>query len=154
MATWITDRTKDDVARVAEIFQKAKAGEWNDSEKTEWNFGMKGALSYLDYNRIEAGIDELAKIVGVEVSVKMDWSPTGYLTTADSERWLSNISSIRSKCSGPFGLSETPSSMEMLTFETMNTIETILSFVENTAKDKLVYCSEPICGGEPYYGIC
>ena len=154
MSQWITDRTSDDVSKVQTIASKAKAGTWTEEEQAEWLAGMKGALSYLDYNRIEGGIQEIASVVGASVSVKTDWDVNGYLTVADASRWLVNISNIRAKCSGPGGLSDTPTSMNNLTYQTMNLIEEILAEIERIANDHLLYCDEPICGGEPYYGIC
>jgi hypothetical protein len=154
VATWITDRTYEDVSRVSEISEKGRSGTWSADEQAEWAAGMKGALSYTDYNRIESGIQEVADILNASVSVKIDWDVNGYLTVSDASRWLVNISNIRAKCSGPGRLSDTPSSMNNLTYQIMNLIETILAEVERIANDHLLYCSEPICGGEPYYGIC
>ena len=154
MTRWITDRTDDDVAQVKALALKAKAGTWTEKEQAEWAAGMKGALSYTDYNRIESGIQEIADILNASVSVKTDWDVNGYLTVSDASRWLVNISNIRAKCSGPGGLSDTPESMNNLTYQTMNLIETILAEVERIANDHLLYCSEPICGGEPYYALC
>lgn len=154
MSTWITDRTNEDVRRVTELTEKGRLNTWTEEEQAEWLAGMKGALSYTDYNRIESGIQELSAVVGASVSVKTDWDIIGYLTVADASRWLSNISNIRAKCSGPGNLSDTPASMNNLTYQTMNLIEEILAQVERIANDHLLYCDEPICGGEPYYGIC
>lgn len=154
MATWITDRTQADVDRVNELHDKANLGTWTEEEQGEWAAGMKGALSYLDYNRIESGVSELATALGASVTVKTDWTVEGYLTVSDASRWLVNISNIRAKCSGPGNLSDTPASMDSLTYQTMNLIEEILAEVERIANDHLLYCDEPICGGEPYYGIC
>lgn len=154
MATWITDRTYKDVSRVSEISEKGRSGTWSSDEQAEWAAGMKGALSYTDYNRIEGGIQEIASILNASVSVKTDWDVNKYLTVSDASRWLVNISNIRAKCSGPGGLPNTPTSMDKLTYQTMNAIEEILAEVERIANDHLLYCDEPICGGEPYYGIC
>lgn len=154
MSTWITDRTNEDVRRAAELTGKGRLNTWTEEEQAEWLAGMKGALSYTDYNRIEGGIQEIADILNASVSVKTDWDVNGYLTVSDASRWLVNISNIRAKCSGPGGLFDTPASMNNLTYQTMNLIETILAEVERIANDHLLYCSEPICGGEPYYGIC
>lgn len=154
MATWITDRTQSDVDRVNELHNKATLGTWTEAEQAEWATGMKGALSYLDYNRIEIGVSELATVLGASATVKTDWTVEGYLTVSDASRWLVNISNIRAKCSGPGDLSATPISMDELTYQTMNQIEEILAQVERIANDHLLYCDEPICGGEPYYGVC
>lgn len=307
MATWITDRTQADVDRVKEIAVKARTGTWTEEEQQEWAAGMKGALSYTDYNRIENGIKELAEIVGADYSarivqkkvkvvtarnqngdipswdtypshteffvpltvkksglmlhsmsfrikgfvagksrailrkaadqtrlvdlslelirgyndVTLDmgdlplekgveyqlymsavnnfyppsvepgwvvendfidvtnasayydgdskilfsgtatviesteavWGVDDYLTTDDCTRWLSNISSIRSKCSGKSSTPETPGSFSYR-FSIVNQLEKVLFDIEAMAKDHLIYCSELICGGEPYYALC
>lgn len=307
MATWITDRTQADIDRVKEIAFKARTGIWTEEEQQEWAAGMKGALSYTDYNRIENGIKELAEIVGADYSARIvqkkvevvtarnqngdipswDTSPShaeffvpltakksglllhsmsfrikgfvagksrailrkaadqtrlvdlslelirgyndvtldmgdlplekgveyqlymsavnnfyppsvepewvvenslidianasayydgdskilfsgtatviesteavwgvdDYLTTDDCTRWLSNISSIRSKCSGKSSTPETPGSFSYR-FSIVNQLEKVLSDIEAMAKDHLLYCSDTICGGEPYYALC
>jgi hypothetical protein len=108
MAIWITDRTQSDVDRVNELHDKANVGTWTEEERIEWAAGMKGALSYMDYNRIESGVSELAATLGASVSIKTDWTVEGYMTASDASRWLSNVSNIRAKCSGPGGLPNTP----------------------------------------------
>ena len=72
MSTWITDRTNEDVRRVTELTEKGRLNTWTEEERTEWLAGMKGALSYMDYNRIESGIQEIASILNASVSVKTD----------------------------------------------------------------------------------
>lgn len=153
MAIWITDRTQSDVDRVNELHDKANVGTWTKEEQIEWAAGMKGALSYMDYNRIESGVSELATTIGASVSIKTNWTAEGYMTTSDANRWLSNVSSIRAKCSGPGGLPSTPTSMDKLTYKTMNEIEEILAKIERIANDHSLYCGEVICGGEPYYAV-
>lgn len=306
MATWITDRTQADIDRVKEIAVKARTGTWTEEEQQEWAAGMKGALSYTDYNRIEGGIKELAGIVGADYSarivqkrteittarnadgdipswdaypshaeffvpltvkksglllhsmsfrikgfvagksrailrkaagqtrlvdlslelirgyndvtldmgdlplekgveyqlymsaannfyppsvepdwvvendyidfanasdyydgdskilfagiatviepVEAVWGVDDYLTADDSARWLSNISAIRSKCSGKGSTPETPGDFSYR-FAIINQIEKVLFDIESIAKDRSVYCSEVICGGEPYYAV-
>lgn len=153
MAVWITDRTSSDIERVLQLFEKAKSKTLTPDEQSEWNAGMKGALSWKDYNRIESGIAEIAKIIGAKVSVKTNWDENGYLTATDAARWIYNVKSIRALLSGTAYTPHTPDSIVSLSFSLMNQIETILFDVESLAKDYLVYCSEPICGGEPLYGF-
>lgn len=154
MATWITDRTYKDVSRVSEISEKGRSGTWSADEQAEWAAGMKGALSYMDYNRIESGIQEIAAILNASVSVKTDWDVNGYLTVADASRWLSNIKAIRSLCSGKNDTPETPASLNYLHYTIINQVEEILLDIETIANNHLIYCSEPVCGGEPYYALC
>lgn len=307
MATWITDRTQSDVDRVKEIAAKARTGTWTTAEQQEWAAGMKGALSYTDYNRIESGIKELAGIVGAaysartvqqniqvvtaknesgeipswdsskskaeffmpltakkaglllrslkfrikgympgkmrtvlrkygseialvdkstdliqgynDVVIGMDdfplekdveyqlyfafasnayppfvesswvisndyidiakgsayygddnklifsgtvglvtpveagWTINDYLTVADATRWIDNVKAIRSKCSGKSFTPETPEALSYH-FTVINQVEKVLSDIEVIAKDHLLYCSDAICGGEPYYALC
>ena len=149
MATWITDRTYKDVSRVSEISEKGRSGTWSADEQAEWAAGMKGALSY-----IESGIQEIAAILNASVSVKTDWDVNGYLTVADASRWLSNIKIIRSLCSGKNDTPETPASLNYLHYTIINQVEEILLDIETIANNHLIYCSEPVCGGEPYYALC
>ncbi len=149
---WITDRTQSDVDRVKELSDKAKTGTWTEAEQSEWIAGMKGALSYTDFNRIESGISELASILGASVDAKTDWSINGYLTVSDASRWLANVEAIRSKNSGSSQIGQTPTSMDKLTFETMNQIESILADVESLAKTYVTFSGEYMTG-EGQYGF-
>ena len=151
---WITDRTQSDVDRVKEIAAKARTGTWTEAEQAEWVAGMKGALSYTDFNRIESGVLELANILGASVNVKTDWSVSGYLTTSDASRWLANIEAIRSKNSGSSKISQTSTStsMDKLTFDTMNQIESILEDIETLAKTYVTFSGEYMTG-EGQYGF-
>lgn len=151
---WITDRTQSDVDRVKEIAAKARTDTWTEAEQAEWVAGMKGALSYTDFNRIESGVLELANILGASVNVKTDWSVSGYLTTSDASRWLANIEAIRSKNSGSSKISQTstPTSMDKLTFDIMNQIESILEDIETLAKTYVTFSGEYMTG-EGQYGF-
>ena len=307
MATWITDRTQADVDRVKELTAKARTGTWTEEEQQEWAAGMKGALSYTDYSRLENGMKELAEIVGAaysarivqqnvqvvtaknesgeipawdtspskseffmpltarkaglllrslefrvkgympgkmrtvlrkygsnaalvdkstdliqgynDVAVGMNdfplekdveyqlyfafasnayppsvesswvisndyidiakgsayydddnklifsgtvglvtpieagWTINDYLTVADATRWIDNVKAIRSKCSGKSSTPETPEALSYH-FTVINQVEKVLSDIETMAKDHLLYCSDTICGGEPYYALC
>lgn len=150
MARWITDRTQSDVGRVKEITAKARTGTWTKVEQSEWLAGMKGALSYTDFNRVESGIQELASIVGASVSVRTDWTVDGYMKVSDATRWLSNINSIRTKCSGPSGIVDTPESMNKLDFSTMNQIEQILCDIETLVKTYVTFSGEYMTGDGQY----
>lgn len=150
MARWITDRTQSDVDRVKKITVKARTGTWTKAEQSEWLTGMKGALSYMDFNRIESGIQELGSIVGASVSVRIDWTVDGYMKVSDATRWLSNINSIRAKCSGPSGIVDTPESMNKLDFLRMNQIEQILFDIETLAKAYVTFSGEYMTGDGQY----
>lgn len=307
MATWITDRTQADVDRVKELTAKARTGTWTEEEQQEWAAGMKGALSYTDYSRLENGMKELAETVGAAYSarivqqniqvvtaknesgeipawetspskseffmpltakkaglllrslefrvkgympgkmrtvlrkygsttaladksidlvrgyndvvldmgsialekgveyqlyfaaannfyppsvdsswvaandyidiasgsayynddskmifsgtvslvtpVEAGWTINDYLTVSDATRWIDNVKAIRSKCSGKSSTPETPEALSYH-FAVINQVEKVLSDIEAMAKDHLLYCSDTICGGEPYYALC
>lgn len=307
MATWITDRTQADVDRVKELTAKARTGTSTEEEQQEWAAGMKGALSYTDYSRLENGMKELAETVGAAYSarivqqniqvvtaknesgeipawdtypakseffmpltarkagllfrslefrvkgympgkmrtvlrkygsttalvdksidlvrgyndvaldmgsialekgteyqlyfaaannfyppsvdsswvaandyidiasgsayynddsklifsgtvslvtpVEAGWTINDYLTVADATRWIDNVKAIRSKCSGKNSTPETPETLSY-NFTVINQVEKVLSDIEAMAKDHLLYCSDAICGGEPYYALC
>ena len=150
MVRWITDRTQPDVDRVKEITAKARTGTWTKAEQSEWLAGMKGALSYTDFNRIESGIQELGSILGAPVSVRTDWTVDGYMKVSDATRWLSNINAIRAKCSGSSSLADTPGSMDKLNFLKMNQIEGILSSIESLAKTYVTFSGEYMTGDGQY----
>ena len=149
---WITDRTQSDVDRVKKIAAKARTDTWTEAEQAEWVAGMKGALSYTDFNRIESGVLELANILGASVNVKTDWSVSGYLTESDASRWLANIEAIRLKNSGSSKIGQTPTSMNKLTFDIMNQIESILEDIETLAKTYVTFSGEYMTG-EGQYGF-
>lgn len=152
MAQWITDRTQSDVDRVKEITAKARTGTWTEAEQVEWLAGIKGALNYTDFNRIESGIESLASVVGATVSVRTDWTVDGYMKASDATRWLSNVNSIRTKCSGPSAIADTPESMNKLNFSTMNQIEKILFDIETLARTYTTFSGEYMTG-EGQYGF-
>nr|DAH46125.1 MAG TPA: hypothetical protein [Caudoviricetes sp.] len=152
MGQWITDRTQSDVDHVKKITAKARTGTWTKTEQSEWLAGMKGALNYTDFNRIESGIQELASIVGASVSVRTDWTVDGYMKVSDAIRWLSNINFIRAKCSGSSGIADTPESMNKLDFSTMNQLEQILFDIETLAKTYVTFSGEYMTG-EGQYGF-
>lgn len=152
MSVWITDRIQGDIEHLKLIYSKATNGTWTDEEKAEWISGMKGAIDYRDFSRIEAGISELASLLGASVDVKTDWGVNGYLTASDASRWLSNIESIRMKNSGSTQIATTPTSMNRLSFETMNQIESILANIEFLAKTYVTFSGEYMTG-EGQYGF-
>ena len=74
------------------------------------------------------------------------------MKVSDAIRWLSNINSIRAKCSGPFGIANTPESMNKLDFSTMNQIEQILFDIETLARTYVTFSGEYMTG-EGQYGF-
>lgn len=139
----ITDRTLTDVERVAELRAKG----WHnmtDAEKSEWISGMKGAYNYIDLNRVESAVQEVAEILGLSVTVKTDWAVTDIPSESDMKRYLDNIKMIRN--SGALDTTpEAPESMSGLTYEMANAIEQILIDIEIVIKT-YCRCGDVFCG--------
>lgn len=158
MATWITDRTQEDVDRVnivkAQIISAYAGTEIIDPAlMTEWNAGMKGALSYTDFNRIESGMAEIAEELDVTLDLKTEWTASQCFTVSDGQRWINNINALRAECDGYSDTPETPKSMNWLTFQIMNRIEKILSDIESKANSADASFAGEIMTGEDYYGF-
>ena len=88
------------------------------------------------------------------VCVISDWIANGYIATGHAARWFDNVKILRALCSGKNDTPGTPDAIEELHFSVINQVEQILSDIEAIANDRSLYCSEPICGGEPYYALC
>lgn len=83
----------------------------------------KGAYNYSDLNRVERSVGEISDLAGMGLTTKTDWTMWSVPNASDMQRYLSNIERIRER----FVIAITlPSSMDNLTYETANNIETIL----------------------------
>lgn len=158
MARWITDRTQEDVDRVSIVKERmirfyAGGESINPALKAEWDAGMKGALSYTDFNRIESGMAEIAEELNVSLELKTEWTASQYFTVSDGQRWINNINALRAECNGYSDTPETPKSMNWLDYQTMNKIEKILSDIESRANGVNASFSGEIMTGEDYYGF-
>lgn len=158
MATWITDRTQEDVDRVSIVkayMIRFYAGNEsiNPELKAEWEAGMKGALSYTDFNRIESGMAGIAEELNVTLDLKTEWTASQYFTVSDGQRWINNINALRAECDGYSDTPETPESMNWLDYQTMNKIEKILSDIESRANSADASFAGEIMTGEDYYGF-
>jgi hypothetical protein len=105
----------------------------------------KGAYNYADMNRVERAVAEIADVMGLTLHTKQDWGVWDVPTQADFERYLGNLSAIRSACFNSANLPVVPGSMNGLTYETANTLEKILQAVKRS-DDTLCRSGELFCG--------
>lgn len=84
----------------------------------------KGAYNYSDLNRVERAVSEISDLAGLGLTTKTDWAMWDIPTSADMERYLSNIGVIRDH----FSINtDFPATMNNLTYSDANNIERILS---------------------------
>lgn len=144
MRQLITDRTQADVDRAGELNAKGWAA-MTAEERAEWSAGMKGAYNHTDLNRVEGAVAELAKILGVTLTVKTDWTAADVPRNADFERYLGNIRALRQIRSGLATTPPTPDDMRNLDYKKANAIEQILVDIEAVLETHF-YCGELFCG--------
>ena len=131
----ITDRTQADVDRYTELKMKRLSGMTAD-EKAEWETHLKGAYNYTDMNRVESAVEYVANrlteagyiIIPV---VKKNWAKTDKPTLADFNRYMKNISDIRSALATYETTPDAPTTERKLSFQTANDIEKILMDVDD-----------------------
>lgn len=141
----ITNRTLEDVQRVAELSAKGY-GNMTPTEQAEWLAGMRGAYNYTDLNRVERAMVELASFLGVTLyQPKTDWKITDFPTETSIAHYLENVKRLRRACNGIASTPSTPTSMAKLTYITANNIEQILVDIESVMNGYAV-CGETFCG--------
>lgn len=131
----ITDRTQADVERYAELKSKGFHN-MTDDEKAEWEAHLKGAYNYIDMNRVESAVEYVANRLTeagyiVMPVVKKNWLVTDKPTLADFNRYMKNVSDIRSALATFETTPEAPSTEKKLNYQTANAIEQILTDVDD-----------------------
>lgn len=103
----------------------------------------KGSYNYVDLNRVERAVAELAEEYGLNLTVKTDWAMWDIPNESDMDRFLKNIHAVR-KCI-LLGAAA-PSSMKKLTYTAANNIELILAAADSVAENAYrcgdIYCGE------------
>lgn len=130
----IIDRTENDVA-YAQQLNAAKLSRMTLEQITEYLNGLKGAYNANDLNRVETAIEyliERLKTVGhyLELSTKTVWEISEYVTKKDSERYLNNVTAIKSCFTAPVDMPNVPTDLNKLTFQEANDIEESLYMVD------------------------
>lgn len=129
----ITDRTSSD-ASYAKSFQGKMWSNLSTEQKAEYLLGLKGAYSYIDFNRVENAvqyISDLLKVYGYPntVKVKTNWTAEDIQNVAEIQRYIDNIAELKNKYySNVEG--ELPTTSNWLTIEGANYIEKLLVNIE------------------------
>ena len=105
----------------------------------------KGAYNYSDLNRVETAIAELADMGALSLPVKTDWTAWDIPKRSDTARILGNIGTLRRAFPLPPSATETPVSMEKMTYAIANDIEKVL-------EELAVAVNDAFRAGELYAG--
>lgn len=146
----ITDRTSADAQRVKYLRETGWAA-MTEAERTEFLSHLKGAYNASDLNRVEYAAQQLANTLnslpdefrsyaagkGVawddlfdvpytppSIETKYDWTARDIPTTSDMERYLGNVTHLRSLLD--YATAALPVSMDKLTADGANAIEAAL----------------------------
>lgn len=87
----------------------------------------KGAYNYSDLNRVERAVAEISDLAGLGLTTKTDWKMWDIPTATEMNRYIGNISKIRSLVADNVNVPVAPISMNNLTYNEANNIELILS---------------------------
>lgn len=126
---FVYDRNLLDISIAKEISNKIQTSGFfslTDTEKQQWQTGLKGSLNYTDLNRIEKNSRDIAQMVGVSIEApKVNWAMTDIPTQNDFRRIRDNVQKIRAS---NYVYSDTPVAPELPLnrYEKINDIEKIL----------------------------
>ena len=129
----ITDRTASDVSR-AESFRGKLWSKLSTEQKAEYLLGLKGAYSYVDFNRVENAVQYISDLLRTysypnTVNVKTDWTAEDVQNVNEIQRYIDNIAELKNKYySNVEG--ELPTVGTWLTVEGANYIEKILANID------------------------
>lgn len=148
----ITDRTSSDVD-YAKSFQGKKWPDLSVEQKTEYLLGLKGAYSYVDFNRVENAvqyISDLLKLYGYPntVNVKTDWTAEDMQKVSEIQRYIDNIAELKNKYYSNIE-GEMPTTSTWLTIDGANYIEKILINIEEIIRNMeqyFIHCGVANCG--------
>ena len=127
----VTDRTERDVERWRLLHSKGWEG-MTQSERAEWQAGLKGAYNYADLNRVESAVVYIARRLteaGYYASpeVKLSWTVADQPTKEDMDRYFGNIAYLRSQLPLYKTTPKAPTTSKRLDYQMANDIETILA---------------------------
>lgn len=86
----------------------------------------KGAYNYSDLNRVERAVAEISDKAGLNLVTKTDWGMWDVPTASDMARFLGNITAVRGTISNTANVPIVPATMNNLTFDAANNIESII----------------------------
>ena len=108
-------------------------------QKAEYLIGLKGAYSYVDFNRVENAVKYLSELLRTfsypnTVNVKTDWQPSDIQKVSEIQRYIDNIAELKNKYySNVEG--EMPTTSTWLTVDGANYIERLLTNIERILTD-------------------
>lgn len=154
MLNLITNRTAEDVARWKALHDKGWEA-MTAEERAEWSNGMKGAYKHTDMNRVESAVSELMarfqeKGSDISLTVKTNWTRTGWPTKADMDRYFGNVEALRLATGVNLNAPVTPTTDRRFDYQKANDLEKILLAIESwlNAKDNSWYYSGELKSGE------
>lgn len=148
----ITDRTSSD-STYAKSFQGKMWSELSTEQKAEYLLGLKGAYSYVDFNRVENAVSYISELLAAHgypntVNVKTDWTAEDIQNFKEIQRYIDNIAELKNKYySNVEG--DLPTTSNWLTIDGANYIEKVLVNIEDLLKNMeqyFVYSGVSNCG--------
>lgn len=103
----------------------------------------KGAYNYSDLNRVETVVRDIADLLGLNISVKTDWSMWDVPTRDGMNRYLNNLRVIRDRLKRTDAL---PNTLDRMTYTVANNIESFLEIAYKYAE--AVYRVGDVFSGE------
>lgn len=143
---FVYDRTQADVDRVQEL-RNIGWENMTDSEKTEWQQGMKGAFNLSDVRRNENNCYVIAQLLNIFLVTCKDNLPT-YPDKTYFDSLLKNVTALRN---AGYRYAETPEvpQQPINTYQKINDIEKILHDIYEVYNSNFVhYAGEEIYAGQ------
>lgn len=129
----ITDRTSSDTSN-ARSYQGKIWSELTTEQKADYLLGLKGAYSYVDFNRVENAVQYLSDLLNLygyqnKVETKTNWTAEDVQSVTEIQRYIDNIAELKNKYYSSVE-GEMPTTSTWLTVESANYIEEILVNIE------------------------
>lgn len=142
----MTDRTQEDVDRVADLMNKGWTG-MTVEERQEWLAGLKGSLNKIDIERIENNVQLMSDVLELDLTTYHGKLPE-YPDESYFERLLSNVAAIRAAYCVHEDTPEVPEK-PVNGYQKINDIEKILSDIHLILLSNFSYhCGNEICAGD------
>ena len=132
----VTDRAQADVVYVQSLAKKIQSGTATEEDLAAWNAAsLKGSYDAGDLNRVGAAMQYVADRLeefgyAVSVDPKLDWKENEWPTPRATEKYLADLSELRSKFTQMKSTPKVPEDMEKLTYTEANNIEKILESID------------------------
>lgn len=137
MLNLITDRSQSHVNRLLALQSRGWANLTAAEQEAWYGEIAKGAYNYTDLNRVESAVAVVAKILGLSLTTKTNWTMWDKPTRSDMSRYLGNVAKIRSRCMSVPNLPSLPGSMDNLTYRDANNIELVLLRAYESAESSI-----------------